>query len=408
LNGETTPKGPLEGLRVLDLSRLVCGNMLTMLLGDFGADVVKVEQPGAGDPLRAWTAAGVSAHWKVYGRNKRSIALDLRPAEGRAVLERLIAAADVLVEGYRPGTLERWGLAPEILLARHPRLVILRISGFGQSGAYRMRAGYGSLVEGMSGFASRNGFPDRPPLLPSFPMADMVAGMLGAFSVVTAVRSSEASGHGQVIDLSLLEPMVAMFGADALLHGLTGQVRGRAGSRGGSAAPRNTYKTGDGGWLTISAPMQSMAEKLFDAIGQPEMKSDPRFVNNAARLENVEALDAEITAWLATRSVADAWATLDAAGVTAAPIYDAGQLASDPHILSRGVFATMPDPECGDLVMPAVTPRLMGTAGSLRLPAPAIGQHGRTILAEAGYDASAIEALLEAKIVETGQPAQPA
>jgi crotonobetainyl-CoA:carnitine CoA-transferase CaiB-like acyl-CoA transferase len=384
---------------VLDLSRLVCGNVLTMLLGDFGADVVKVEEPGPGDPLRAWIAGGVSAHWKVYGRNKRSIALDLRSDQGRAILERLIAQADVLVEGFRPGTLERWGLPPTLLLERHPELVILRISGFGQSGAYRMRPGYGSLIEGLSGFASRNGFPDRPPLLPSFPLADMVSGMMGAFATVTAVRAREAGGRGQVVDLSLLEPMVAMFGADALLHGLTGQVRGRTGSRGASAAPRNTYQTGDGGWLTISAPMQSMAEKLFDAIGRPELKRDPRFETNSARLHNVEALDAEITAWLSTRSVADAWAALDAVGVTAAPIFDAGQLANDPHVLSRGVFCRMTDAEVGEVVMPAVTPRLSGTPGAVRRPAPSVGQDSRVILAEAQYDDAAITALLAAKVV---------
>ncbi|HEY4254659.1 MAG TPA: CoA transferase, partial [Roseomonas sp.] len=293
--------GPLDGVRVLDLSRLVCGNMLTMLLGDFGADVWKVEEPGPGDPLRAWRGGGVSAHWKVYGRNKRSVAIDLRAPEGRAVLERLAARADILVEGFRPGTLEKWGLAPERLLERQPKLVILRISGFGQTGDYRMRAGYGSLVEGMSGLASRTGFPDRPPLLPSFPMADMVAGMMGAFAAVTALRAAEGSGRGQVVDLALLEPMVAMFGADSVIQALTGELRQRSGSRGGSAAPRNTYRAGDDGWLTISAPMQSMTEKLFDAIGRPELKTDPRFVTNSARLANVEALDAIIGDWVGQR-----------------------------------------------------------------------------------------------------------
>ncbi|MBP0443508.1 CoA transferase [Roseomonas sp. SSH11] len=398
----TAEGGPLQGLRVLDLSRLVCGNVLTMLLGDFGAEVVKVEEPGPGDPLRAWIADGVSAHWKVYGRNKRSIALNLRSPEGRAVLERLIARADVLVEGFRPGTLERWGLGPELLLQRHPDLVILRISGFGQTGAYRMRPGYGSLIEGLSGFASRNGFADRPPLLPSFPLADMVAGMMGAFATVTAVRAREAGGRGQVVDLSLLEPMVAMFGADALLQGLTGTVRGRTGSRGSSAAPRNTYRTGDGNWLTISAPMQSMAEKLFDAMGHPEMKRDPRFETNSARMANVEALDAAITAWLASRSAAEAWATLDAAGVTAAPIYDAAQLASDPHVVSRGVFRTVADTELGKVVMPDVTPRLSATPGSVRRPAPAVGGDSRAILAEADYDEAEIAALIASEVVAEG------
>ncbi|WP_426958597.1 CaiB/BaiF CoA transferase family protein [Muricoccus radiodurans] len=400
--GDDAAKGPLKGIRVLDLSRLVCGNVLTMLLGDFGAEVVKVEEPGPGDPLRAWIADGASAHWKVYGRNKRSIALDLRSAEGRAVLDRLIARADVLVEGFRPGTLERWGLAPAMLLERHPELVILRISGFGQTGEYRMRPGYGSLIEGMSGFASRNGFPDRPPLLPSFPLADMVAGMMGAFAATAAVRAREAGGRGQVVDLSLLEPMVAMFGADAVLHGLTGKVRGRTGSRGASAAPRNTYRAGDGGWLTISAPMQSMAEKLFDAMGRPEMKTDPRYVTNTARLQNVEELEAEITAWLSTRSAAEAWATLDAAGVTAAPIYDAAQLAADPHVLSRGVFRTMDDAEFGEVTMPEVVPRFSDTPGAVRRPAPAVGGDSRSILAEAGYDEASVAALIAAKVVAQG------
>ncbi|MBP0495416.1 CaiB/BaiF CoA transferase family protein [Pararoseomonas indoligenes] len=396
---EVAAEGPLRGIRVLDLSRLVCGNMLTMLLGDFGADVAKVEEPGPGDPLRAWIADGIAAHWKVYGRNKRSIALDLRSADGRAVLERLIARTDVLVEGFRPGTLERWGLAPALLLERHPDLVVVRISGFGQTGDYRMRPGYGSLIEGFSGFASRNGFPDRPPLLPSFPLADMVAGMMGAFATVSAVRAREAGGRGQVVDLSLLEPMVAMFGADAVLHGFKGTVRGRLGSQGASAAPRNTFLAGDGNWLTISAPMQSMTEKLFDAMGRPEMKTDPRFATNTARLTNVEALEAEITAWLSTRSAAEAWATLDAAGVTAAPILDAAGLAADPHVLSRGVFRAVEDAELGQVTVPDVVPRFSATPGAVRRPAPAVGQDSRAILAEAGHDDGTIDALIAAKVV---------
>jgi len=396
---DAAAEGPLRGIRVLDLSRLVCGNVLTMMLGDFGAEVVKVEEPGPGDPLRAWIADGIAAHWKVYGRNKRSLALNLRAPEGRAVLDRLIARADVLVEGFRPGTMERWGLPPALLLERHPDLVIVRISGFGQSGDYRMRPGYGSLIEGMSGFAARNGYPDRPPLLPSFPLADMVAGMTGAFAAVSAVRVREAGGRGQVVDLSLLEPMVAMFGADAVLHGLAGTVRGRVGSRGASAAPRNTFLAGDGQWLTISAPMQSMAEKLFDAMGRPEMKSDPRFETNSARLRNVEALEAEITAWLSTRSAAEAWTVLDAAGVTAAPILDAAGLAADPHARARGVFRAVEDAEVGQVTMPEVTPRLSATPGAVRWPAPAVGQDSRAILEEAGHDAAAIDALIAAGIV---------
>ncbi|PIK72040.1 CoA transferase, partial [Methylobacterium frigidaeris] len=270
-------EGPLAGIRVLDLSRLVAGNMLSLQLADFGADVIKLE-PERGDPLRHWQENGIPAWWKVYGRNKRSIRLDLREREGKAALRRLVPTAQVLIEGFRPGVMEAAGFSPEVLLGLNPKLVIVRVSGFGQTGPYAQRPGFGSLIEAMSGFAAKNGFADKPPALPNLALADMVAGLSGAFATLAALRVAEGpEGAGQVVDLSLLEPLHATLGPDAAIHRLTGRVPSRIGNRVSITAPRNVYRTRDGEWLALSASTQAMAARLFSAIGRAEMIADPRF-----------------------------------------------------------------------------------------------------------------------------------
>jgi len=284
---EPESTGPLQGVRVLDLSRLVAGNMLTLQLADFGADVIKVEDPGTGDPLRDWRTRDLSLHWKVYGRNKKSLAVRLRDPRGLKILADLIATADVLVENFRPGTLEKMGLAPETLLAGNPGLVIARISGFGQSGPYKYRPGFGTIVEGMSGFAAKNGFADRPPVLPPMAMADMISGLYGAYAVMVALRHRDAGNGGQVIDVPLLDSVLSILGPDAAIFTLTGELPLRSGSRSPIAGPRNVFETGDKRWISISAPMQAMTERLFRAIGRPEMIDDPRFATNAARMHNI-------------------------------------------------------------------------------------------------------------------------
>src|SRR6185437_3317211 len=270
--------GPLDGVRVIDLSRLVAGNAVSSQLADFGAEVIKIEDPGKGDPLRAWQTGGVSVHWKLYARNKKSVALNPRDPRGLALLRDLIVGADVLIENFRPGTLEKMGLAPQTLQAHNPRLIVVRVSGWGQDGPYRDRPGFGTLVESMSGYASRTGFADREPVLPPTALADMVAGLYGAFAVMVALRQVEVEGRaGQIIDLPLLDPLFSFIATEAPIYNLTGQIRPRTGSRSETTSPRNVFRTKDGRYIGISASIQAMSERLFRAIGREDMLADPRF-----------------------------------------------------------------------------------------------------------------------------------
>jgi crotonobetainyl-CoA:carnitine CoA-transferase CaiB-like acyl-CoA transferase len=371
---------PLDGLRVLDFSRLVAGNMLTLQLADFGAEVIKLE-PASGDPLRHWREDGVAAYWKVYGRNKKSIRLDLRTEEGKALLAKLIPTAHVLVESFRPGSMEAAGFGPARMAELNSKLVYVRISGFGQTGPYAQRPGFGSLVEAMSGFASKNGFADKPPALPNFALADMIAGIQGAFAVMVAVREAERpDGKGQVVDLSLLEPLHATLGPEAAAWRITGRIPPRSGNRASITAPRNIYATADGGWVALSASTQAMTERLFRAIGRPDMIDDPRFRTNSDRLEHVEAVDAIVGGVIGARSFAETLRFFEAAEVTVGPVYDAEGFEADPHVRGRGVLVEMEDAQLGSLPMHNVVPRLSGTPGALRRPAPELGEHEAEIL----------------------------
>lgn len=380
---DPSQKGPLDGVRVLDLSRLVAGNMATLLLADYGADVIKIEHPEKGDDLRRWRAGGVETFWKIYGRNKRSLALDLRNSDGRADFERLLRTADVLVENFVPGTLEKWGLGEPQLLAINPDLVILRISGWGQTGPYRERPGFGTLVEAMSGFAHLNGFADRPPTLPPLAMADMVAGLYGAFAVLTALRVVESGkGKGQSIDLSLFEPMLSLVASEAIKHRATGTVTMRSGNQAPHTAPRNVYQCADGGFIAVSGSMQSMAELILETVGRPELILDPRFATNDARVENRDELDAIISGYTGARTLAETFAAFEAAGVPCAPVYSMDQLLTDAYVLGRGAIAELPDRDLGTVPMHEIVPRLSGTPGGFRYPAPRLGEHTEEILAE--------------------------
>jgi crotonobetainyl-CoA:carnitine CoA-transferase CaiB-like acyl-CoA transferase len=391
---------PLAGIRVLDLSRLVAGNMVSLQLADHGAEVIKIEDPKIGDPLRAWRVNGLSLHWKVYARNKKSLALSLRPPEGRALLLDLAATAHVLIENFRPGTLEEMGLGPTDLHARNPNLIIVRVTGFGQDGPYRDRPGFGTLVEAMSGFAAKNGFADRPPVLPPLALADMVAGLYGAYAVMIALRVVEQGGKGQVIDLPLLDPVISILGPEAATYRVTGALPQRTGSRSLTTSPRNVYATADGRFIAISASIQAMAERLFRAIGRADMIDDPRFRTNTDRVRNIDACDGAVAEFIAARPLDENMRIFQQAEVTATPVYEIDQLLDDPHVQARGVLVEAPDAEAGTVTMHNVVPRLSDTPGALRLPAPALGEHTREILHSIGYDEPRRAALLHAGTIK--------
>jgi crotonobetainyl-CoA:carnitine CoA-transferase CaiB-like acyl-CoA transferase len=397
---------PLDGVRVIDLSRLVAGNAVSSQLADFGAEVLKIEDPRKGDPLRAWQTKGVSVHWKLYARNKKSVALSLREAKGRELLLDLAASSEVLIENFRPGTLEKIGLGPDVLQARNPRLVIVRVSGWGQDGPYRDRPGFGTLVESVSGYAARTGFADREPVLPPTALADMVAGLYGAFAVMVALRRVEVEGGaGQVIDLPLLDPLFSFIATEAPIYRLTGQIRPRTGSRSETTSPRNVFRTKDGRYIGISASIQTMTERLFRAIGRADMITDPRFRTNTDRLRHVEECEAPIVEFIGARTLDENMQAFAAAEVTAAPVYDIDQFLADPHVREREIVVELPDEETGQIAMHNIIPRLSETPGRLRRPAPRLGEHTAEILGQFGIDRETLDQLARDGVV--GLPPHP-
>ena len=392
-------RGTLHGVRVLDLSRLVAGNMLTLQLADFGADVIKVESAGEGDTLRQWTQPlaehpqGFDGWWQVYARNKRSLALNLRSPQAIELLLQLCRHADVFVESFRPGTLEAMGLGPEVLHGCNPRLVVVRLSGWGQTGPYRNLPGFGSLIEGFSGYAMKDGdSDDAPPQLPGIALADMVAGLSGAFAVMTALREVEVNrGAGQIIDLSLLEPMLSIMGPDVTHFARTGQCPQR-GSK--IASPRGAYRCRDGHWVAMSGSTDAMARKVFAAIGEPGLFESDRFRTNAARLAHDKELDKMIQAFIARLDLQACLAHFRRYGVTVGPVYDASGVHQDEHVRGRGAYvAVQRADDLGDVVMHAAVPRMSATPGTLRHPAPRHAQHTRDILAELGLSGERIREL---------------
>ena len=402
---EYTPDaaGPLNGVRVLDLSRLVAGNTITQVLADFGAEVIKVEPP-AGDTLRAWKTNEVETNWRLYARNKKSLALEFRDPLARKLLLELAATAQVFIESFRPDTIEGMGLGPDELLRKNPRLVIVRISGFGQTGPYRRRPGFGTLVEGMSGFASSNGFADREPVLPPMYLADTTAGLYGVAGVMIALREVEVNGgHGQVIDLPLLDPLFTVLGPQAANYRLSGRVKPRTGSGSSTSGPRNAYLCNDGLYVGLSASTQKMAERTLRAIGRPDLVDDERYRTNAGRVRNAAELDAIIGAFIAQRSQAENVEYFEKAEVTIGPIYDIRQILDDPHIVERELLADFPDPQMGEFPMHNVVPRLLGTPGSIRTIAPRLGEHNQPLLAEVGVDEAMYRKLLAEGTVAEGE-----
>ena len=374
----------LADMRIIDLSRVVAGNITTQVFSDLGADVIKVENPKEGDNLRNWTCQGLETWWKVYGRGKRSLALDLRAPEANDILKGLLATADVLVENFRPGTLEKMGLAPEQIWKINPRVVILRISGWGQTGPYSHKGGFGSLIEAYSGFSAMNGFPDREPVLPPFAMADAYAGVFGAVAILAAARRAQATGEGDVIDMSLLEPLFSVLGPLTLEAKLTGRPTPRQGSSSPTHAPRNVYECGDGKFVALSAATEAMVRRLFEAMGRPELGEDPRFANHAARIAHRRELDDEIEGFLKTRDRAASLELFDKAGVTVGPVMDAADLLTDGFMRERGALVDQPDTELGTIPAPGAPIRFGRAPERDMRSAPRIGEHTQEILKELG------------------------
>ncbi|WP_312364775.1 CoA transferase [Ensifer sp.] len=386
-------EGPLQGIRVLDLSRLVAGNMLSLQLADFGADVIKIEPP-AGDPLREWKDEGLSLFWKTYGRNKRSVVLNLREDADREALWALIASADVFIENFRPGTLEQMGFGPDALMAHNPDLVVVRVSGFGQTGPYAEFPGFGTIVEGMSGYAYRTGFADREPVLPPLALADMIAGIYGMSATMTALFAREKGrARGQVIDLSLLEPIFSVLGPEAAIYALNGTVKERIGSASNTACPRNVYRCVDGKYVALSGSTPAVARRIFEIIGRADMNEDPRFRSNSERLKHRHLVDEAIGAWFAVRSHDEALAIMRDSGATVGPIYNIADASEDAHFSEREVIVSLDDAEHGALPMHNIVPRLSETPGRFRRPAPALGEHTAEVLAEVGLGDATVAAI---------------
>jgi crotonobetainyl-CoA:carnitine CoA-transferase CaiB-like acyl-CoA transferase len=350
-------------------------------MADFGAEVVKVERPGTGDPLRNWGpfANGVSLWWKVHSRNKKSVTLNLATPEGQDILKRLAVEADVLIEGFRPGAMEKWGLGPDDLQKVNPKLVMLRFSGFGQTGPYKDRPGFGTIAECMSGYISMTGFPDTAPNLPPIPLADEIAGVFGAMSGMMALYHRDASGNpdakGQVVDVSLFEPLFRLCIPHITMFDMLGINRERVGNDFPDAAPRSLYKTGDDRWLGLSATSQSTFEGLAKAMGMPELINKPEYKDNAARLENRDALNVEIDGWLGQRDLQETMDQLIPAGGVVGPVYDAAQIMDDPHYQAREDIIDINDPQLGKTKMLGVVPKFSETPGSVEHAGPTVGEH---------------------------------
>ncbi len=395
---------PLSGLTVIDCGQVIAGPTIAMLLGDFGADVIKVEQPGAGDPVRQFGKArdGASLFSKLLSRNKKSITLNLRDPKGQDLLCRLIETtqADALIESFRPGTLDRWNLGYERLKQHARGLILVHLSGFGQDGPYQNRPGFGTLAEAMSGFADMTGEPDGPPTLPPFPLADNCAALYAAFGVLVALRArAHRGGEGQVIDVSLLESLTAILGVYFVEFDQLGVVPKRQGNRSASA-PRNTYLTKDGRWVAIAASTQSIAERLFNVMGQPELAQDPRFATNRDRLANVEAIDQIVGDWVAQYTQDQLVEILADAEVAVGPVANVADLVNDPQLLHRKTLTRVADSELDQVLMPDVQPKLSQTPGRIRSAGPALGAHTDELLETVlGLSGDEIEQLRADKVI---------
>ncbi|MTD52729.1 CaiB/BaiF CoA transferase family protein [Amycolatopsis pithecellobii] len=377
----------LLGLRVIDAATLFAGPTAATMLADFGADVIKIEHPRNGDPARGHGPAkwGVGLLWKQLARNKRAMAVDLSTNPGQEVVRRLVADADVLVENFRPGTLERWNLDPAALVEENPRLVVARVTGFGQVGPRRHDPGFGTLAEAMSGFAAMTGEPGGPPTLPPLALADGVAGLATAYAIMVALAARERTGRGQIIDVAIIEPILAVLGAQITTYRALGVVPARTGNRSDKNAPRNTYRSRDGRWLAVSTSAQAIAERVMRLVGRPDLAEQDWFASGWQRAEHADELDAAVGGWIAERDADDVIAAFTEAQAAIAPVYDVRDIVADPQYRALNTVVELPDPELGQVSLQNVLFRLSDTPGSIRWAGPQLGAHTDEVLAELGY-----------------------
>ncbi|MEU5344398.1 MULTISPECIES: CoA transferase [unclassified Streptomyces] len=390
-----TAPAPLTGLHVLDLATLFAGPLAATMLGDFGAEVIKVEHPRRPDPSRGHGPSknGIGLWWKLLGRNKRTMTLDLSTNGGRDTLLRLAASTDVIVENFRPGTLEKWDLGWEELSAVNPRLVLARVTGFGQFGPYAHRPGFGTLAEAMSGFAAITGEPDAPPTLPPFGLADSIAGLATAYAVMTALAARDRTGRGQVVDMAIIEPILTVLGPQPLWYDQLGHVQPRTGNRSQNNAPRNTYRTADGSWVAVSTSAQSVAERVMRLVGRPDLTAEPWFTTGAERARHTDVLDEAVGSWIARHTREEVIAEFEKAEAAVAPIQDVRDVMTDPQYAALDTVTTVDDPELGPLRMQNVLFRLTDTPGGIRWAGRPHGADTDTVLAELGLTEAEITTL---------------
>lgn len=387
---------PLQSVRVIDASTILAGPLCCQILGDFGADVIKVEHPTHGDAMRGHGPQknGVPLWWKEIGRNKRTMGLNLGDRQGADVFKRLAASAHIVVENFRPGTLERWGIGPDALLEINPELILVRLTGFGQTGPYAHRPGFGTLAEAMSGFAYLTGPADAPPTLPAFGLADSICGIAAASAALMALRASEVLGSaGQVIDMSILEPIMTAVGPSPTAYQQLGIVGTRHGNRSENNAPRNTYKTSDGHWVAVSTSAQQIAERVMTMIGHPEVITEPWFASGRSRAQHADYLDKLLGDWVANRDRSTVLAEFERAGAAVAPVYSARDLVEDPHIRQTEMLVEVDDEDLGPLLMHNVMWRMSKTPGKIRFTGRELGADTKAILEEMGYSPAQIDAL---------------
>lgn len=380
-------KGPLCGLRVLDTSTILAGPLCCRILGDFGADVIKIEHPTKGDGMRGhgYAKDGVPLWWKEISRNKKTVGLNLSDPSGAAIFRTMAATADIIVENFRPGTFEKWGLDPAELMRENPNLIVLRLTGFGQSGPYAHRAGFGTLAEAMSGFAAMTGEANGPPTLPAFGLADSICGIAASSAVMMALRVRDQGHGGQTIDMNILEPILTAVGPAPMAFSQLGVIEQRHGNRSTNNAPRNTYQTKDGAWVAVSTSAQRIAERVMELVGHPEVIGEPWFASGRGRVQHVDELDSYLSDWIGQRDRADVLAAFDNAGAAIAPVYDARDIVEDPHIRATEMLTEVDDPDLGPLLMHNVMWRLTKTPGSIRFTGRPLGADTDEVLGELGY-----------------------